>query len=293
MNANNIFYQKYAIKYKESAKMKKELERITKYLDYLLESTRLFISVHFKESFYELVDVNVINTLIPYNSHNNPYCRFVRSDPDRYICCIKNQKLVMNALAGKESLEHTCFAHASELAYPIRKNDKVIGYATVSGYKGSNSVSFDEPLWASSLDSVSSIPKRLTDALIPPLCFMFEAFIADLEPKNPTEQTRILAYVSENYTTLTLDTLASRFRRSRSYMSHIFKKMTGKTLRAYCNDLKLFSASKLLTGTEMSVTEAALEAGFEDTSYFVKLFKEKYGQTPYKYKKSHLTTDLC
>ncbi len=269
--------------------MKKQLERITKYLDYIIESTKLFISVHFKESFYELVDVSVINALIPYNSHNNPYCRFVRSDPERYIRCMKNQDLVMKALAGKESLEHTCFASASELTYPIRNEGDVIGYVTVSGCKGKDAVCFDEPLWVASLDSGTEIPRRITDALIPPLCVMFEAFISNCEKRNPTEHTRILAYVSENHTVLTLDSLSSHFGRSRSYMSHLFKKMTGKSLRAYCNDLKLLTASKLLLGTEMSVTEVALESGFEDTSYFVSLFKDKYGDTPYKYKKNHLT----
>ncbi len=267
--------------------MDKQLERITKYLDYIIESTKLFISVHFRESFYSLVDVSVINALIPYNSHNNPYCRFVRSDPKRHILCMKNQDLLMNELEGKASIEHTCFASASELCYPIRKDGKVIGYAAVSGYKGTNSVRFDEPLWNASLDPLSSAPKRTADALIPPLCFMFESLVADLKPQTSTEQTKILTYVSENHTTVTLDTLASHFGRSRSYISHLFKKMTGESLRSYCNSLKLLSASKLLIGTEMSVTEIAFETGFQDTSYFVKLFKERYGKTPYKYKKDN------
>ncbi len=267
--------------------MKKQLEMIIKYLDYIIESTRLFISVHFKEEFYDLVDMSVINALIPYNSHNNPYCRFVRSDPERYIRCMKNQDIVMSELEGKSCIEHTCFASAGELAYPIRKDGKVIGYATVSGYKGAGSVCFDGPLWQGSLDSASAIPARTADALLPPLCLMFEELIAISKNKNPTEYNRILAYVSENYTALTLESLAAHFGRSCSYISHLFRKMTGKTLRGYCNDLKLLTASKLLLTSDISVTDAALESGFEDTSYFVKLFKEKYGITPYKYKKTH------
>ena len=41
----------------------------------------------------------------------------------------------------------------------------------------------------------------------------------------------------------------------------------------------------MLTITEKSVTEIAFDAGFGDVSYFINMFKKKYGVTPLKYRK--------
>ena len=90
----------------------------------------------------------------------------------------------------------------------------------------------------------------------------------------------------------TLTDIARHFGRSKSHVSHLFKSKTGKTVRAYCNELKLFTAQNLLRTTSLSVTEVGLEAGFEDTSYFVRLYREKYGVTPYQYRKSNLTSKV-
>ncbi len=268
--------------------MEKLIKSITNYIDYITENNRLYLSVHFAPSAFDVLDGRVIDALSPYIAHNNLYCRFVRSDPERHKCCMLNQKLIIGKLEGKDHLIHSCYASAKEIAYPIKNDGCVVGFATVSGYKGEGDYFVDEVLWRGAL-SDDDIPLGITEALLPPLCIMIESLLAVAGKSGQTEHNRILAYVSENHAAVTLEELAVHFGRSRSYISHLFKKLTGRSIRAYCNELKLFSAEKLLRTTEMSVTEIAFESGFEDTSYFVRLFKEKYGYTPYKYKKSNLT----
>ena len=65
----------------------------------------------------------------------------------------------------------------------------------------------------------------------------------------------------------------------------MFRQKSGKTLRSYCNDLKLEDARTMLTDTDLSVTDIAMETGFNDVSYFIYMFRKKYGVSPYKYKK--------
>lgn len=269
--------------------MEQELKRITNYMDYIIENNRIYLSIHFAGHILDIIDGRVLDALGPYIAHNNPFCRFVRSDPDRHKCCMKNQKNIISELEGKDYIVHTCYTAAKEIAYPIKKDGIVVGFATVSGYKGEGNFHLDDVLWNSAL-SDEDIPKKLTDALLPPLCFMLEAILPNVDNPEQNELNRIFAYVSENHCTVTLESLAAHFGRSRSYVSHIFKKKTGRSIRAYCNELKLITAERLLCGSEMSVTEIGLESGFEDTSYFVRLFKEKYGIPPYKYKKSYLTS---
>ena len=263
--------------------MKKEIQRIIDYVDFITSEIKLFVSFHFAQQVYEMIDEGAIRELIPYIAHKNLYCRFVRSDPERQEKCILNQQQIRASLCGKDKLIHTCYAAAREIAYPIRLNDEVVGYATVSGYKGCSGSRMDSELWAVAL-SDEEIPSRTTDALIPPLCLMIEDLLAREKQNSTTEYNRILAYVSENHIHVTLDDVAKKFGRSRSHVSHVFKKRCGKSIRAYSNELKLMTAKKLLDTTDMSVTDIALEAGFCDTSYFIRLFGERYGITPHRYR---------
>ena len=114
---------------------------------------------------------------------------------------------------------------------------------------------------------------------------MIELFVAQRESKAPSEVSRIKKYISDTLPNVTLEGISKELGRSCSYISHVFKKNTGRSIRAYCNELKLFEAQKLLTSTDLSVTEIAFEAGFEDTAYFIRLFRELYGITPNKYRK--------
>ena len=65
----------------------------------------------------------------------------------------------------------------------------------------------------------------------------------------------------------------------------MFKSSSGMTIRAYANLLKLEDAKKLLSETDLSITEIALDTGFNDVSYFIKLFKKQFGISPLKYRK--------
>ena len=262
--------------------MEKLLSSIINYIDYVTESKRFYVSIHFAENRYELFDPGVVSVLAPYMSHNNPYCMLVRADSGRYVSCIHNQKEIIRMLAECDVLEHSCYASAREVVYPIRLNGAVCGFATVSGYKGDGKCRIDDALWEQALRP--EIPRRDTDALMPPLCNMLETLLSTMTGSKSSEESRILAYVSENRATVTLDSVAEHFGRSRSHISHMFKRMTGKSIRAYSSELKLFTAERLLLGTQMSVTEIAFEVGFGDTSYFIRLFREKYGISPERYR---------
>ena len=48
----------------------------------------------------------------------------------------------------------------------------------------------------------------------------------------------------------------------------------------YRNDLRLTEAQKKLTSGEYNVTEAANSVGFSNLSFFIRLYKKKFGHTP-------------
>lgn len=263
------------------------IKNTTDYFDYLINEVKICASVHFLKEMYPKINPGVMLAITPYIIHRNPYCLFVGQK--RHPDCLENQREMICSFKGKEPIVHTCFAGASEIVYPILKDSEPVGFLSVNGYRMAEGEEkcLDSALWHSQLDP-EQIPRKLTDVLIPPLRLMIEKLL-EYESESAEEINLILRYIADKPGVVNLDRIAKHFGRSKSHISHLFKTKTGKTIRAYSNDLKLKRAKNLLGSTALSVTEIALETGFEDTSYFVRLFKEKYGETPYKYRKSNLT----
>ena len=64
-----------------------------------------------------------------------------------------------------------------------------------------------------------------------------------------------------------------------------FKNMTRKTPVDYLVAYRVEKASRKLLSTDMSVTDIAFAAGFNDLSYFIKTFKKLKGKTPADFRK--------
>ena len=264
--------------------MENLIKNTTDYLDYLISEAKLCVSVHFAKEMYPSINRSVLLAISPYIIHRNPYCIFVNED--NHSLCIENQRVMINGFVDRNPLVHTCYAGAREIVYPIFKEGKSVGFVSVNGYSAQEkpAVEYNDELWKNALDK-REIPRSLTDTLIPPLQLMVENLLM-FEAEEVEEINLVIRYITNHPRTASLEKIAHHFGRSKSHISHLFKTNTGKTVRAYCNELKLYGARNLLCSTDLSVTEIALESGFEDTSYFVSLFKNKYGSTPYRYKRS-------
>ena len=71
---------------------------------------------------------------------------------------------------------------------------------------------------------------------------------------------------------------------SDSHFMRWFKKMTGQGFTAYLNDHRLNLAAELLRITDATVLDIAGRVGFDNLSYFNRLFKRRYGMTPREYR---------
>ena len=91
----------------------------------------------------------------------------------------------------------------------------------------------------------------------------------------------IIRYVNEHYReNITLSDLSSRFYLSKTYICDLFRKHLKTTLTEYVNDLRLKTAYNLITKNGLKSSKAADLCGYNNHSYFIKLFKRRYGITP-------------
>lgn len=65
-----------------------------------------------------------------------------------------------------------------------------------------------------------------------------------------------------------------------------FKRTTGQTFSDYVNDLRIGQACQLLLDSEKSIAEIALQTGFENLSYFNRVFLRKKGKSPSVWRKA-------
>lgn len=82
-----------------------------------------------------------------------------------------------------------------------------------------------------------------------------------------------------------LEELAGRFYISRSWLSRIFREVTGFSVVEYTNILRVRKAGNLLVQGDYSVTEISEILGFESITYFERVFRKYTGLAPLKYRK--------
>ena len=95
----------------------------------------------------------------------------------------------------------------------------------------------------------------------------------------------VLDYITQHLSSpLTIKDLATLCDFSDYYFMNFFKKYTGMTCTQYINTQRLDLAATYLRTKNLSIMDIALEVGFDNISYFNKLFKAKYKMTPKQYR---------
>jgi len=69
-------------------------------------------------------------------------------------------------------------------------------------------------------------------------------------------------------------------------ISKLVKKHTNMTFKELLQEKRLNKAKQLLNETDISIVEIISLVGYENLTYFYKIFKEKYGYTPKDFRKS-------
>lgn len=96
----------------------------------------------------------------------------------------------------------------------------------------------------------------------------------------------LLSYIKANCTErLPMAQTAQKCGYSEAYFSRAFRKLSGLTYTEYLYACRLEKACKLLAETEENVDEIIHRCGFVDRTKFFKLFCDKTGMTPGKYRK--------
>ena len=97
---------------------------------------------------------------------------------------------------------------------------------------------------------------------------------------------KMTAYAMEHYSMdITVRELAeSVFFMNQNYISHLFAEKKGISFSAFLRQVRISHAKELLKEEKWSVTEVAAMVGYNDTSQFIRIFRQEVGVTPKKYR---------
>lgn len=104
------------------------------------------------------------------------------------------------------------------------------------------------------------------------------------ETKEDKAVMDIFRYIEGNYKNGSLTEAASLLHYDFYWISHKIKNRTGKTYTEHLQEKRLSQAAFLLKNTSLSVEKIAIAVGYENKSYFHRIFSAKYGTSPKKYR---------
>lgn len=94
-----------------------------------------------------------------------------------------------------------------------------------------------------------------------------------------------ITYIQEHYTeNITLEELSRVTDRNPQYISAVFSKTCGMSLKEYITSLRVEAAKRLLRSTSIPIGEVALKTGYQDAKYFSRIFQKATGKSPREYR---------
>ncbi len=116
----------------------------------------------------------------------------------------------------------------------------------------------------------------------------FTDLVFDLKDIKHTDAIyKAIQYIHEHYARrISLEEVASEVYLSSAYFSKIFRQEVGSTFKTYLNQIRIDKSKILLRNRNIQLIDIAGMVGYEDQSYFTKVFKKFTGTSPGKYRES-------
>ncbi|MFC5404307.1 response regulator [Cohnella soli] len=101
---------------------------------------------------------------------------------------------------------------------------------------------------------------------------------------------KVRVYIDEHLdSSLSVTSIGDYVAFSPSYLSRVYKQLSGKSLAETIMEARLLKARQLLLETDMKVQDITSAVGFESAAYFIRFFRKYTNMTPMEYREAHRT----
>lgn len=267
------------------------MERIS--LTELIHSLEYGTNLHISVVFFDHYGNE--KTRLPFEQkiHATPVCDWVKAQ-GRLPACFRCRNTVLKMVrTHKKPFGGYCVMGVYEYCRPVILNDTVVAVIFVGNiYTGQKQ----------QLDRLrANVDPGLYDTMqhdyTPEQCKCLAGIVASytlflLERYGSTEKNsfdplldNIKSYIDENILCdFSMTELSVAFNYDEKYLGRLFKSKTGLSVKEYCNKRKTDKAKKLLADPNLSISDVAAQAGYNNVTYFNRVFKRVTGLSPSRYR---------
>lgn len=228
--------------------------------------------------------------------HESPICEFFKSySRQSFFKCVRCRNFaIKKALKYKTAFGGLCINGIYEYTHPVLIDGEVAAIVFIGNIlNGEESVLKIKKSAKGTPLPLLTLEDNFSEEKCKNVCITIDNYIRFLLEKYENDEgekpliKNIKNFIEENLNFETnIKTIAETFYYNPRYLCRLFKKECGVSLTDYITSRRLKRAKQLLTDTNHSVLEISAESGFNNVTYFNKLFKANFHVTPTEYRKN-------
>ena len=264
-------------------------QEVTSVLKELHKITGFRMSLH---------DSNFVE-IAAYPKEKSQFCAEIHKIEGEYEKCHEGDKLAFrDVLTAKETVIYKCRYGLTEAVCPL------YNFGILTGYLMAGQI-FDDKTNLADIQSllrklpiketkikqlIEEMPVAKSDLILSyikvmQICAQYLTLSNAMPGLKPTVAKSAHTYIYENLDKkITIKDICDVVGCSKTTLISSFKKEFGTTVNVAITRARLDKAKKLLSKTDMSISEVSDATGFYDQAYFSKVFSAEYGKTPSEYK---------
>lgn len=228
-----------------------------------------------------------------------PFCAKVNQAEEEHAICMECDRLACRAaLEKRDTYVYKCRYGLTEAVSPLYNFDTLGGFLMMGqiaqeDFDIETAISLLSDRTGDSSEALTlagGIPIADPDLIesyfkVMTACASYLTLSSADAASKPSVAQQAKSYIRENIgEKILIGDICNRLNCSKSTLLTSFKKQYGITVNAYITELRLAMAVKLLTESDLTISEISAETGFSDQSYFSKVFSARYGASPSEYR---------
>lgn len=253
--------------------------------------------------FYTLTNLRIVifdtqfQELMAYPEKRVDFCSLLRQKPEGETACRKSDRDGCKQCAKtKELVLYRCHAGLTEAVVPILDTDGVLAYVMFgqvlpreNGNSAKGKLKSNYPAFSDYIDRIPVKSAAELNAAATVLQAITTYVITNrwVTPGKSAFIRQLDRYIEENLRkTISVEEVCAAFHIGRTRLYALSSDYLGCGLAEYIRNQRIFHAQKLLTQTEMPITEIASAVGFCDYNHFSRIFKQVTGSSAREYRNS-------
>lgn len=261
----------------------------------LIETLEIGTKLHISITFLDEYGNRKTQRTRSQSIHDSPVCLTIKHQLGELASCYRCRNTVQKAvIQRRRSMAGVCTNGVYEYCRPVVYEDRVICVIFIGNIltqDPSQRKKLEKRVGSELLETMEQACSKedcvkVANVLESYIKFLFDRYGIENTTFDPLVEN-VKNYIRENLAYgFSMEELSAAFNYTPKYLGYLFKSKTGKTIKEYCNHLKIGQAKSLLTETDTSVETIAIHVGFNSATYFDRVFYKEVKLSPQAYRSS-------